>query len=505
LHTPTTNQVNLTTNLLANFAGSIWAALAQLVVVPIYVRLIGVEGYALVGFYTLMLTLSQVLDLGVSPTVNRQLARYSVAKASAQEARDLVRTLEVGYWLTGVGIGLGISMAASWVAGSWFQSSTIPTARVRDVIAMMGALVALQWPLTFYYGGLGGLQRQVPLNALKVGFGFFASIGGVMVIALVSRNVEALFLWLVAAAAMHIIVVTIVFWKQMPDSAVSARFRPRLIRPIWRFAAGMSVITLASILLTQLDKVILSRVLALESFGYYVLAGVLASSLYVIIAPVFSAVLPRMSALVAAGDEISLARLYHFAAQLITALVAPVAAVLMLFPFDVLKLWLGSGETAQRSAVIASLLVGGTAVNALANIPYALQLAYGWTRLGAYLGALMLVLFVPTLIALSLNYAGVGAALAWALLNLASISLAVPLTHQRYLRNELRRWLVSDVALPVLAAFGVVIVARLLIREPLEGGIAIYTLAPLLVGSWLAAVVASSELRGAIASLRRNR
>src|SRR5258706_5670357 len=45
------SQTGLSHNLLANFAGSAWVAVAQLVAVPLYVRMIGVEGYALVGFY----------------------------------------------------------------------------------------------------------------------------------------------------------------------------------------------------------------------------------------------------------------------------------------------------------------------------------------------------------------------------------------------------------------------------------------------------------------------
>jgi O-antigen/teichoic acid export membrane protein len=496
----------LTQNLFANFAGSAWVALAQLIVVPLYVRLIGIESYALVGFYAVLLSASQILDLGISPTINRQLARYSVASANSQEARDLVRTLEIGYWLIGVVIGFGIALAAPWLADSWFRSSTISAARVRDAIAMMGLLVALQWPLSFYYGGLGGLQRQVALNASKIGFGFVANIGGLVVVALVSRSVEALFVWLIAAAFVQVVGVTIVFWHEMPDSAAQAHFRPSLIRLIWRFAAGMSTVTLAAIVLTQLDKIVLSKVLDLASLGYYVLAGVLASSLFVIIAPIFGAVLPRMATLVAAGDEAALARLYHFAAQLMTALVVPVAALLMLFSNDILRLWLGSAETAERCALIAAILVGGTCINALANMPYALQLAYGWTRIAAYLSVLMLIVFIPTLIALALNYGGVGGASAWALMNTLYLVLAIPLTHRRLLRNEARRWLVRDVTRPLLAGAGVTLVGRLLIREPLDGQVAIYALGALLLSSLAASILASSELRtGLVASLRMNR
>jgi hypothetical protein len=76
--------------LLANFAGSGWSALMQLVCVPLYVKFMGVESYGLIGFYLVFQAMTQVLDLGLSPTLNREMARYSVQPEKAAEARDLL-------------------------------------------------------------------------------------------------------------------------------------------------------------------------------------------------------------------------------------------------------------------------------------------------------------------------------------------------------------------------------------------------------------------------------
>mgnify|MGYP001572637190 FL=1 len=57
-------------------------------------------------------------------------------------------------------------------------------------------------------------------------------------------------------------------------------------------------------MLTQLDKVILSKMLTLKTFGYYILAGVVGNGLSgVLITPMFNTIFPRFSALVAAIDE----------------------------------------------------------------------------------------------------------------------------------------------------------------------------------------------------------
>ena len=46
----------------------------------------------------------------------------------------------------------------------------------------------------------------------------------------------------------------------------------------WRFAGGMLLITFLALLLTQVDKVLLSTLIPLEDFGRYTLASVAAGA-----------------------------------------------------------------------------------------------------------------------------------------------------------------------------------------------------------------------------------
>jgi len=83
-------------NILANLSGTAWSALIGLAMVPLYIRLLGIEAYGLIGFSITLQAILQILDFGLSPTVNRELARFSVLEDKAGEARDFVRTLEAG-------------------------------------------------------------------------------------------------------------------------------------------------------------------------------------------------------------------------------------------------------------------------------------------------------------------------------------------------------------------------------------------------------------------------
>jgi len=75
-------------NLAANLVGNLWMPLLLVAVVPLYVELIGVEAFGLIGFFvTIQILLSQ-FDLGLSMTLNRELARLSVQERKTQEMRD---------------------------------------------------------------------------------------------------------------------------------------------------------------------------------------------------------------------------------------------------------------------------------------------------------------------------------------------------------------------------------------------------------------------------------
>jgi len=454
------------TNFFANLAGSGWAALVGLACTPLYIRFMGMEAYGLVGFYFLLLGIINILDLGLSPTMNREMARYSVMPDKAGEARDFVRTLEVGYWAVGILIGAAIYFAAPHIATHWIKSGDIPASEVRRAVTIMGVLAALQWPLSLYQGGLLGLQRQVLLNGISIVTATLGGGGALLALWLVSPTISVFFTWQIIIALLQTTITTIALWRCLPASGNPPRFEPGLLRSTWRFTAGMGGITLTALVLTQLDKVILSKLLPLKDFGYYVLAGVVAGSLTsLVISPMFNTIFPRFSSLVAQGEEKKLLEMYHGSTQVMAVLILPAAAVIALFSREILLLWTGNSEVAQNSAPIVSLLVIGTALNGLMNLPFALQLANGWTKIGVTINTAFIIALVPAIVFLTTHFGPVGAASAWIMLNAFYMAIGVPLTHRRLLAGEAPRWFTKDICPPLAGALFIAGAGRWLVPE----------------------------------------
>jgi O-antigen/teichoic acid export membrane protein len=407
-----------------------------------------------------------------------------------------VRTLEVGYWSIGILIGLGVLIASPFIAGHWIKPGAIPVQTIHHAVMIMGIVSALQWPLSFYDGGLMGLQKQVLSNGIKIGISSLSSFGAVFILWKVSPTITAFFTWQIFVSALSLIFFTVSLWRSLPSADRRPVFNPNLLRNIWRFAAGMSGIALSAIILMQLDKVILSKILSLEMFGYYTLAGVASSVVpLMLVSPIFNALLPRFTSLVAINDDGSLKLLYHQGAQLMAVLVLPVAAVLTFFSSDILFLWTRNAKTAEIASPIVSVLVVGMALNALMTLPYALQISHGWTSIGLRINTFLIITLVPAIYFMTTYYGAVGAATVWVALNSIYMLIGVPFTHRRLLQGEMRRWFIKDVTPPLLAALLVAGIGRLLIASPMQPVASLASLSAVLLSAIATASLVAPETR----------
>ena len=424
-----------------------------LVFIPLYIKFMGIEAYGLVGIFATLQALFSLLDMGLGATVNREMARLSVLPGKAQEMRDLVRSLELIYWLIALVIGAAVMLLAPYIAHGWVKPGRLSPEMIQQAVMLIGLAMALQWPVSFYSGGLMGLQRQVLLNVLNIGVGTFRGFGAVLVLWLVSPTIFAFLIWQMIVSALNVALAAFFLQRSLPKAGRKAVLQIERLRGIWRFAAGMSGITVLATILTQLDKIILSKMLPLEMFGYYTLAGVVATMLYRLVGPVFSAVYPRLTQLASLGDQEELKRLYHGSCQFVAVLILPVSAVLVFFSYEILLLWTQNAVTAENTHWLVSVLILGTSLNGLMHLPSALQLAFGWTKLGLYTNLVSVMILAPLIIVMTNLYGALGAAGVWVLLNCGYILIAVQIMHKRLLPAEKWRWYVQDITLPLAAAF----------------------------------------------------
>jgi len=435
-------------NLMAGFANSIWSALIGLAVVPFYLNYLGIEAYGLIGFFVTTQAVLGILDLGMAPTINREVARCS-ASGDLQEAGKLLHTLAVVYWSMAGIIALLMLTLAPIIAEYWLQSKTFSIQTISHAVMLMGLVVSCRWPIGLYQGALIGAERLTVSSGINIVMATISSIGAVAVLAFVSPTIEAFFIWQACIGLVYVITIRSAAWKVI-GKAKQISFDIEKLKSVWRFTAGMSGVAILSVVLMQLDKVLLSKLLSLEDYGRYMLALTLANGLLVLLTPVFNVIYPRLTSLVVKGNEREIIRLYRSGACFLSTIVFQITIAIIVLAKDILFLWTNNISLASNVASILSLLIIGTAFNGVMIFPYALQLAYGVTRLPLLIVVCLIVVYTPLAYYFIISYGLIGGALAWATLNLMYIVFGTWITHRHVLKGVGGEWLRRSVIAPLV-------------------------------------------------------
>lgn len=444
--------MSLRRNLVANYLGQALAAFMALAFLPIYVRFLGIEALGLVGIFILLQSWLVLLDLGMTPTVNREMARFTAGGYTPQSIRDLLRSLEVVCLLLALLIALVTWGASGYLAQEWLRAESLPVDVVRNALGLMGVVVALRFCENIYRGALLGLQRHVYYNTVNALLATVRYTGAIAVLMFVSPTIRAFYLWQAVMSVVTVGVLAAAVHGSLPAAAAPARASRAALAGVQRFAGGMLAITGLSLLVSQTDKLLLSRLLTLEDFGYYTLAATVAGGLGMVVAPIVQSMYPRLVALVTTGDESRLSDTYHQGSQLVAVTTSAAMLVLTIFPYGLVWAWSGDAQLAAQTAPLLLPLALGTFLNALMWMPYQLQLAHGWTGLTIRINTAAVVVITPAILWLVPIYGAQAAAWIWVALNSAYVLVGIQLMHRRVLSGEKGRWYLRDVAAPAGSA-----------------------------------------------------
>jgi O-antigen/teichoic acid export membrane protein len=440
----------LSTDVLAGATSSFVTLLAAIAATPLYLRVLGAEAFGVVGFVLSLQAALLVLDGGVALFAIRAIAQNKNESARRATA-NLVHGLARVSWYAAVAIVGLIALSATSLAQRWLKLGDLQPAYVAQSLVLAGVAIGARWPLGLYQGVLTGSHQIVAVSFVNALMIVLSTGGGVALMVWFVPDLRVLFAWLAAAS------LTQVFWcRGLARRALGAGQAPAKgeVLQFYRLSAAAGWLGLVGLLLMQVDKVVLSKVLPVGMFGYYVIAATMASGLYALVTPVFNVLYPRFAVLALEPGRVELRRLYRSSTLALATLVFPIAAALAFFADSILLLWTRDSVAAQAASSVVKLLALGTALHGIMFVAFALKLACGASKLALAIGVTLLAVSFPAIVVAGVLGGGTGAAAAWLMLNLAYLVGGSALTHWRLLPGMGYRWLVNDVAPPAALALG---------------------------------------------------
>jgi O-antigen/teichoic acid export membrane protein len=476
-------------------------ALTGIVFVPIYVRIIGAESYGLVSFYGTLVGSLAILDLGLSIAISRQVAILRAQGNKEREMKDLVFSVEIIYWAMGLVLGLLIVLLAHPIAVYWVKAKDLPVHQIEKAIMLMGAVFAFQFPASIYNGVMIGMEKQIQNAVIIVIATILKAAGVIFVLVYVSPAVKSYFVWQALVSFLLIIFLRIYVWRKLNNYPGKVVFSVIQLKTIWHFAAGMAGLSLINFFLTQVDKIVVSKMVLLEFVGYYNLAFLLSTVINQVIAPIQPVIFPKFASMVAQNRQTELVALYHKSCRWVAIIVFPIGFTLILFAREILLLWTKNPTLTLHTAPILQVFAAGTICNCMLWIPYSYMLAKGNTRFTIYQNAIAAIILVPLLFWWTAKYGAIGASFVWLSVNAGYILITIPLFHRLFLKGELLNWYKKDVALPFLAA-GLLALGAKYFQQKILPDISIVWFALLLLIVSSVYVVIVPELRGFLHQLK---
>lgn len=421
---------SLKSNTAANLAGTALVAVTYLLILPVYLKLLGADAFGVVGLFFSLAAMCAVFDFGLGASLNRHMAQLSAFEGNVEQQRVALRTYEVVIWSICASLGFAFFFLAPSLVDHWLQMGSLNKLEVKAGFRWMALTLALQTVMSLYTHALWGLQRQIIFNVINTAMIALRLVGAAIVLLYTHADLTSFFMWQAFVTVLHVAGLACACWRLLPGN-VAPKFDCSVLNRSKVFIAEVALATLFATLLMHIDKIVLSKLIGLREYGYYMLAWSIASVLGRVAGPIYSAWQPRLTQHVASGDVYQLKNTYLRGLKLLAAIVVPGALILAIFSEWILSAYTGNSELASSAMIALVLLSFGSAFNGMLLMPHAAALAHGWTRLSLIQNACACVVVVPLVYAATQRWGLDGAGIGWLLVNASLLAITLPMIQRR--------------------------------------------------------------------------
>jgi O-antigen/teichoic acid export membrane protein len=455
-------RVHLKRNLAVTYGSQLFMALVGIVMLPFYVRILGVEAYGIIGLYIALQAWLALLDFGLSSTLSREATRFRAGVAGAAETGNLLRFVEWVFLLLGMSLAAAIIVGAKAITLRWLQSDALGHSEIVTAVRLIGVVIALRFLAIPYRAVLTGLEDLAWLGFANV---FVTTLRSIIVVTILwsfGATLPVFFTCQIAIGVLEVGILSARARNKLPITP-SRLERLTVIKRHWRYSLSLAAVSAIWVAATSTDKVLLSGLLSLQDYALFSIASTAAGGVLLVSGPFAIVFGPRIINLHAKGDRDGLVHMYGTATQLTLVTAVPAGFLIALFSKELIWAWTGDVEIAAKAARVLTLYTLGNCLLAIGGLPLHLQIAAGRLRLHI-LGTLLFVASLLPFVWYATSTWGMeGAGAAWLAVNALYVIGWVPVAHYYFLPQSHWLWLTRRVVVILLPTA----VCGLLIRSVL--------------------------------------
>ncbi len=442
-------------NILANLVGRFWSIFSIFLFLPIYLDFLGIENYSIITYTLIIFALGVIIDSGLTTSLSRDFARADIKKPIKLK---LLRSIESIYLLLIVVIIITLFSLSNYIAYNWINLTTVHPSDVSFLIKICSIDVGFQLLLRLYINGLLGLEEQVKANLYQIGWGIVRN-GLVVIILFLKPTLEFFFIYQTIVTIIFVVLLRISLIKVLIGKyEFNFLFKIELsvLKNSWKFVVGVTIIALVAALNTQVDKLMIGKLLPIETLGYYSLAVSLAMGIMVLVNPISMALLPRFTKLYSLNEFKKASDLFHDYFSLAVILSFSAFSIMFFFSKEIITLWINNPDLADKSHIYLPILAFTGAMLAISLLPYNIAIAKGHTRIFKIGGITTLIITIPLYWFSIKLYGPIGSAYVYCLVQSIAVLVYINLINKKFINlKSTFKMYIHDLIFPFIISFTV--------------------------------------------------
>jgi len=362
-------------NAASSFVALGWLSLLSFLTIPVYIRLLGVAEWGLVAACASLQILSNFMDSGFSQIVPRLAAEGAHNQVRLQQTVTLLRRFYVGL---GLAMFIVLQVAAGYLSHQWFQVPSGQAHELEIAIRIVSFQFLFQFVNNLHIGLWHGLQHQVLANVRACGFGTLKHVVAIIALIAISPKASvyvsafaciALLELSINARAVH----NMIGWqkKSVQDKVALGS----LLKEVSFLSGGV----LVGLLVSQSDRIILSRTVDVELFGIYTIVTTLAFAFLQLQIPITRAYFPLLVKDLQVSKRVSPLHLKKLILGTVLSSTVPALFAFWFAP-EILTLWLHDPQIVFSGTTPLRLLLLAVALNSIYGCIYQVMVAMGRGR-----------------------------------------------------------------------------------------------------------------------------
>ncbi|MFY8273984.1 oligosaccharide flippase family protein [Pseudoalteromonas sp. SSDWG2] len=411
--------MKLRRSLSVTFGVQAYSTIVTVALTPVLLTMLGPEGFGLIGFFLTVQTFLQIFDAGVSGTLARQIAIAKGCKKAFKSFISDFYRIYMGFLCVGAILG-GIGLLLSRHSSAWFET-TIPL----DILSFSIKAMLITLVVKYLCGPLKSVLIGLEVHGAIATANFVAANlrypGGLLVLYIFDNSLIYYFAFQVLVALLEWLLYCILFVYHknvtIKRTIVTNNVSSLGIKVLLVSALQLTLLSVLWVLVSQVDKLLLSGNVSLEEFGYYSLAVSVAGVILTLNLPISQVLMPRLTSLASSNENTGYVRVLVRFILLSFTLFIPLCLMFFLYGQELIWSWTGNIEAANKAGFYLKWLAIGNLFAILANYSFLVQFSIKKLRRHLIAYSIYSSLLLPSIFIVVSNFKSEGTAIFWVVQN----------------------------------------------------------------------------------------